>query len=258
MMSPDQARRLAKLDLLSVGFSIDGNRDLHDAIRGVPGTFDRLVHNVQAFREQRQQNGKSNPVINFKTVISPDNAGRLLDIYKLAQESGADYLTFQIENQSLDLSALQLKENFHSYSRPPQPFKNFDAARLRANLEELSHLNGAHHPKVRFIPEFSIPEVYYYYTNQLDVKEYSCDAIWTGMNISPYGDVFPCFNYHIGNIRQLSLVEAWNHARFRGFRQKVRQGLFASCMGCCDLEGNPRYTEDICKEYRACPVVATD
>ncbi|MFQ5691889.1 MAG: SPASM domain-containing protein [Nitrospinota bacterium] len=59
---------------------------------------------------------------------------------------------------------------------------------------------------------------------------------WSTTRISPYGDVFPCLNYRIGNVRDHSLLRLWNNRAYQKFRKifKARE-LVPSCVGCCKM-----------------------
>ena len=58
-------------------FSIDGPKDQHDAIRGVPGLFDRVCETVNQMGSLRKQ--FSNFVLMTSTVFSSETQGHILD-----------------------------------------------------------------------------------------------------------------------------------------------------------------------------------
>lgn len=232
----EETHELIDLGLLSIGISVDGDAETHDAIRGIPGTFDRMARNIREIKAYRDSHEKKRPVINMKTVITGGNIDKLVNIYNFGKELGVDYCTFQLENTSLEISALHLNQNFSAYLLPPSPVQNIDRDLLEQNISILKNMKGDK-PVVRFIPDFSLLDIQTHYTNSLDIDNFTCHAPWIGMNISPYGDVFPCFNYEIGNAKKEPILSLWNNPRFRYFRQTLKgHGLFNGCAGCCDLE----------------------
>ena len=48
--------------------------------------------------------------------------------------------------------------------------------------------------------------------------------------------MYPCFIYKVGNVREQSLKQIWNGPKMREFRVRRRDGGFAVCQGCCELE----------------------
>jgi MoaA/NifB/PqqE/SkfB family radical SAM enzyme len=230
------AHALVDLRVLSIGFSIDGDRALHDRIRGVEGTFDRAIAAMREVRQHRQGAGRQWPLINFKTTITASNVRDLTHIVEVARQAGADYCTYQIVNTSLLTSGLQLNDEITPYFAAPDPIEEFDLEALRSQLQHLDQMRSDSGPTIRFSPNIPPQEIVAHYANKLDVRSYTCGAPWSGVNVSAYGDVFPCFNYRIGNLRENTLPALWNGTRYRVFRRALkRQGLFAGCVGCCDL-----------------------
>ena len=235
-ITPEIARSLVELPLLSVGFSIDGDRAIHDRIRGVAGTFDRAVAAMREIRRYRQSTGRRWPLINLKTTITASNVHDLVRIAETARQTGADYCTYQIVNTSLLTSGLQLHDKMVPYFVPPAPIEEFDLGALRRQLKHLDQMRSDGNPVIRFSPDIPYDEIVAHYANTLDVRSYTCRAPWSGVNVSAHGDVFPCFNYRIGSLRESTLRALWNGSRYRAFRQTLgRKGLFAGCVGCCDL-----------------------
>jgi MoaA/NifB/PqqE/SkfB family radical SAM enzyme len=235
LITKDEAHKVVDLGVLSIGISVDGNPSVHDAIRGIEGTFERMARTFHEIRDYRNKLGRSRPILNMKTVITVRNYKRLSEIHQVGKELGADYCTFQLENTSLEISALHLNNDLSAYSHPPARIHGMDIRELESQLLDLKRSTEI--PIVRFIPDFSINDIIYHYDNLIDINDFRCQTPWIGMNVSPYGDIFPCVNFAIGNINNQPLFELWNNDRFRQFRQTIkRNGLFPGCIGCCDLE----------------------
>jgi radical SAM protein with 4Fe4S-binding SPASM domain len=75
-----------------------------------------------------------------------------------------------------------------------------------------------------------------HYDGGYDIKDFECRAIWTNLYIGAKGGVYPCFINKVGNVRDNTLKELWNSSQMREFRQRRREGGFAVCRGCCELE----------------------
>lgn len=191
---------------------------------------------IGEIRRCRESADRRWPLINFKTTVTESNARDLTKLTDLSRQVGADYHTYQIVNTSLLTSGLQLSDETKPYCAPPDPIEDFDVEALRGQLQRLSQMQPDGGPVIRFLPNIPIEEIVSHYANRLNVRSYTCYAPGSGVNVSAYGEVFPCFNYRIGNLRESSLRALWNGQRYRAFRRTLKKkGLFAGCVGCCDL-----------------------
>ena len=235
MITPDVAKALVNSGVMSVGISLDGDRELHDSVRGVPGAFDRVMRATKEVQRVRAVNGRKWPLLNIKTVICHSNVDCLHRVVDLAEEVQADFCTFQMMNNSVYLSGLTQNDDLSLYAARPDQVEDFDVDALKRELAALVRPRDEK-PVIRFIPNPSPDEYVMHYSNCFDPGGYFCQTPWATVNISAFGDVFPCLNYRIGSLRTDSLVKLWNGDRYRAFRQAIkRHGLFPNCIGCCDL-----------------------
>lgn len=234
-ITTEVAEVLVDSGLMSVGISVDGDKKLHDEIRGVPGTFERALHGMKEIQRFRVKKGRKWPLLNVKTTISHSNVAHLQRVVAIAEESQVDFCTFQMMNNSICLSGLTPNDDLSLYTARPDPIEDFDLAALKQELAALVQPRKKK-PIIRFIPDLSPDEYIMHYDNRINPKDYWCQTPWATLNISAYGDVFPCLNYYIGSLRTEGLAEVWNNARFQAFRRALRRnGLFPGCIGCCDL-----------------------
>jgi len=80
-MTPDLARRAVAAGMCNVGVSVDGPREVHEAIRG-PGTFDRTARGIRHLVDAGMSVG-------IMTTINRLNAGLLPEMKRLATDLGA-------------------------------------------------------------------------------------------------------------------------------------------------------------------------
>jgi radical SAM protein with 4Fe4S-binding SPASM domain len=67
-----------------------------------------------------------------------------------------------------------------------------------------------------------------------------CRAPWVDMCVLANGDVIPCLDYKVGNVRQETLAAIWNGERFRRFRRLLRQEeILGACQTCCYCKIRP-------------------
>jgi radical SAM protein with 4Fe4S-binding SPASM domain len=233
MISPADVEQWVTIGVSSVAFSVDGPKWVHDAIRG-RGTFSSIMSAVEMLSRARKRKAKRFPLINLRTTITAQNAGSLTDMIRVAEEVGADYCTFQVLNHTTRLGGVNLQDDLECNLQPP-PITAFPTYTLADQLSRLRNASSSR-IRVRILPDLPVSSLLSHYENRLQPRNYSCVSPWTVMYVSPFGEVYPCLNYRVGNLREQPLGKVWNCLRYRQFRlQLLRHGLFADCCGCCDL-----------------------
>lgn len=233
--SPDICQRIVAARVSSVGTSLDGPEEIHDAIRG-RGTFQKTCRSIRQIIAARHQAGSRIPRVNLNCVIIPENIPRLADVVDVASEIGVDSCTFQVLDPSLSRSGINLREEIVESEPWADRLPIVDRGVFAASLERLEASARTKGVPFAFSPLRTKAEVLDFYAGKLAYNQYSCTVPWTTTRISPTGDVFPCLNYRIGNIRQHSLTALWNHPRYREFRNRMTgRGLYQSCAGCCKM-----------------------
>ncbi|MCC7264384.1 MAG: radical SAM protein [Candidatus Latescibacteria bacterium] len=248
MLFADKAELLVdQSSVLSAGVSIDGIGETHDLIRRLPGAFERTVENLRGLSAYRRRRGRRFPVVDVKTVITSQNLEQLSEIYLLARDIGADYLTLSCLRTSELLFALPCRSSMAdgAWREAPLPLSEpVDLDLLRAQLENLHRLAAAAKPALRFYPDYGeIPGIIKYYANEGTLEDYElCRAPWTNIRVAPNGDVYPCLAYRMGNIREQRLLQIWKGRALDQFRAELDRQLLPACMGCCFLKAKPGIT----------------
>ena len=63
-----------------------------------------------------------------------------------------------------------------------------------------------------------------------------CIYPYSNMMITPAGDVYPCLSQKIGNVKEMSIKEAFNLPHYRCFRKNLKAAkVFGACQMCCEL-----------------------
>jgi MoaA/NifB/PqqE/SkfB family radical SAM enzyme len=89
------ADRLVEIGVDNVTVSIDGPEAVHDAIRGVPGTFRKAVAGMEALLEARRRRNARFPALKINCVVTPASLATLGEVYDLACRIGAEEVNFQ-------------------------------------------------------------------------------------------------------------------------------------------------------------------
>lgn len=243
LITPEQIEALLDLaagnllgrGLFTCAISIQGEERLHDRIVQIPGAWKKTVAAIGQICRRRRERGLKYPLIDLKVVITRENVGGLLDLHALAHELGADLMSLQIVNTQGSAYGVH-DGNYGVHKKAPPPVEPIAPEILKPVLEGLKAKNGSG-PTVRFNPHFPIDAILDHYQNKRQLEELVCHATWTTMHIAPYGEVYPCFSYPMGNVRQRDLLEIWNGEAYRSFRRNLRRaGAYPGCVGCCVVD----------------------
>jgi len=229
------ASNLIASGLMSIGVSIEGPESLHDHIAKVKGAYKKTVHTIQYLGQEKRKQKKKFPIVDLKVVITDENIDNLVDIYRLAADAQADLVSYQVVNNQPSSYGIEGSGDSKAHMKVPAPVRPIDPEKLRHVCGELQALSDAAKiTKVRFNPIMPIDDIVDHYQNRPDLEHFTCNVVWSTMHIGPYGDVFPCYSYNMGNVKKNSLMEIWNGAKYRKFRQQLQQaGIFRGCIGCC-------------------------
>jgi len=235
---------------LGIDVSIDGPREIHDDIRGVPGLFDKAVGTYNELRKLEKEYAHFN--VNVETTVSSYNEDHLNELY--------DYVT-----KNLDVSTLF---TLLTRGRPKDPATKFFnvqkyqqyADRLEKGLKSRA-LSGYHNfpfcdvvNAKRIVRHRLIAEI-------VDKNEYQipCYAGRLGGALLANGDVLPCellYDKKLGNIRDhnYEFREIWFSDKAREARKWIHDTkCFCTyeCFHSLNITFNPTMYPKLFKEWFA-------
>lgn len=233
-----KAEELMEAPPATLQISIDGPKDVHDKLRMVDGTFEKAQAGLEKLREIKAKKKSASPAIVINSVITGDNFRNMPNVAKIAGELGATVINFQhfwfmtpsmVDNhnhQWADCMALDPEEIGVSTTEP------IDAEELWNVMREVERTSPI--PAV-FYPELNLKELHTYYNEpETMIRPRTPGCAWLQTQIFPNGDVSPCFNVVVGNIRDKPFMEIWNDKPFREHRMRLAQhGAYSICARCC-------------------------
>jgi Fe-coproporphyrin III synthase len=227
---------LVRAGVRALGVSLDGPPDVHERIRNQKGLFQKLQDGLQALIESKRMGRAFFPAININAVILKRNYRSLPEVVKIVKQLGLDSCTFQIFDPSLRRSGIAPDENLKEEESPLANVEEIETASLRTCLNEIIEEGRKQQVSVAFSPPLTVDEIISYYHQAFDLGSWRCHFPWQTTRVSPYGDVYPCLNYRIGNVREHSLRVLWNQEGYIRFRRTLaKKGIFSACIGCCKM-----------------------
>lgn len=222
-LTPRRLAEAVEAGLQGVGVSLDGLRELHDDMRGVPGSFDAAVDALR-----RSKAAGLNTSVN--TVIGARTVGVLRPLMDEVLSAGATHWQLQlavamgnaVDNDEILLQPYRLLELMPLLAELYHDGLERGLLMIAGNnigyFGPYEHLWRSHH------------EGYSHWTG--------CSAGQTVIGLESDGTVKGCpslatVSYAGGNIRELSLADIWNHSEELHFgRLRSVEALWGFCRSC--------------------------
>lgn len=217
-------------NILSIGLSIDGPRELHNRIRGSEAAFDQTVEAIRMLSPYQP--------VSVNTVIMEENIGSIPHVFSLIRELGIGEYRLEPEmfctpeevRAAGDLPiAANIKEG-GGYG--------YHADELRGLKERIDGLAGERGIRVSLIPK--VAELY--------PEEFLGGRIREGRTLFCKHLLIPRINTegslvycHIirktfGSLKKRGFEELWNNGDMAGFRKMLlTNNLLSVCKRCCRL-----------------------
>jgi len=225
----------------SLGISIVGPVDIHDKLRGVPGTYGKAMEGLKILLEARARE-RIKMRISVSVTVTPLNVKVLADFVKTLLETDIDSVTVShlgyrdskiVEAQrALDGGRWTVSQSAPGIFSP----QDVDADELFHQLSILS--DSKYSSRVKIIPRMDLSELKnYYYDSLYNVLGTGCFYPWIGASIASDGEVFVlpmCVGVSMGNVLEHGIQEIWNGEGFKNFRKWLRDNPAPpACLRCC-------------------------
>lgn len=219
--------------------SLDGDEELHDRIRNIPGAFDKMKEGIAAIR-------LLDPgfVITARTVIHRYNFQHWPAIINAAKAIGIDQISFlpaDVSSHAFNRDTL-----WDASQQDDILIAKDDLPVLQTIIDKLKQEYEKEFEN-RFIAEDSskIQKIHDYYAAfyGLTIFPYKkCNAPWVSTVIEADGTVRPCFFHEpIGNIHEGALDTILNSKKALDFRKHLDMDTNDTCVKCvCYLNLPPR------------------
>ena len=245
LLSENKINALIKAELNYIIISINGSKDVHDKMVGVPGAYSRVIDNLKFFSKH-----KSKPKIYINCVISEENINCLKDVLFLAKNLGINgiryqHLSFLMPDDTHGF--FPIKQRFFQGDDLKLSYKEYQPSLFPKELlyektREIIELGKKNRLDVFFKPFLDQKGITNWYGESFKTTK-KCFYPWYEMRIAPDGDVFPCplMRIKMGNVLDSDIKQIFNDQRFKSFRTvlKNENGYLPVCARCCKLYMSP-------------------
>lgn len=237
----DYADLIARLGKIHLTISLDGPEAVHDAVRGVKGTYARIREGLAALKQAEEKYGTTvGKSLNY--TISPYSLSGLGGLPAAARELGVGIVcivpyyyfpaavgqAYEQELQSVfDCQAYSWVGFHHEESGVPADVFQAEYRRYKAELGNLTDF-----PYMAFNEE----EYRAWFADAVTpVGLRRCRNVEKLIDIQPNGEANFCVDfpdYVLGNVREATIEEIWNGERAERFRAYRREHALPICQRC--------------------------
>jgi MoaA/NifB/PqqE/SkfB family radical SAM enzyme len=227
LLGKKDVERIVKIEWDLIRFSIDGLEKIHDNLRGVRGSFDKVMKNIKTFYETKKKLKSNFPTVEINFVLTNKNyreLGKLIEqlsSYEINFVYVLPMIELTEESKHLKISEMEISE----------------VERFLREAEEISKECG-----VRSNTEEVIKNNLFLYSNKMEKiilkgnkKLPPCFLPWYTMNISSDGSATPCAQWPKSEgimLNGKSLRRIW-FEDFEKMRKKIQSSLPEWCSRCC-------------------------
>lgn len=204
LLNEKNVDRVIACNLFNINVSLDSMRDeVHDGIRGVPGTLSRVKKNLDLLMKRRIETGATGTVI-LKPMVCAENMSGLHEIVTYAQEMGMTGVNFQ---------------PVFDWSEESKEMGAVDAAELQDTIDRLIEMKNSGYPILN--SEASIAQwVGYFRGDPPPPRESPCVVSLRNLELHANGTVTLCgfADATIGNFADNNIGKIWYSEKARKMR----------------------------------------
>ena len=249
IISEERAEALAELAargfLKHISVSVDGPKDLHDAARGLKGTFERTTQGLRRLQEAARKKGA--PLrVSINTTVAHESLDALHQMVDVAEELGVNaiglnHLMFSTPEEVAETVRIIGAPDASVIATFVTPDPGLDVERVRSQVTALIEKCRERNILFDFRPKVHTPLMDSYYTpgTKLDGR---CLYPFLHARVSFSGKVYFCpfIRVEVGDLTTSTLEEIWNGERYVAMRkQLLEHGIFPVCRRCCKVELSP-------------------
>jgi len=223
--------------------SLDGPPKVHDAVRGIPRSFDKLKKSIVAIKKYRPDI----PITIFAIMLLNDDFEHLFRLVDTVKELGISTVNILFEQvYSLD-EIKKAKEIFdkefgwkdgdyrlNTQVRSPSFFPSLEVGETLKKLKKLRQYGFAKKCFVNFVP-FNYYKNIDVYLGKKRAKTFCHKLLSPELRINQTGDVIWCdvIEKSFGNLLEKTPDEIWLSPEYQKFRQYIFEKGLPICYRCC-------------------------
>lgn len=236
-----KAEALVEAGLTKIVISIDGPLSVHDDVRGVTGTFRRIIDGILALDEAKKRKDVTEPSVYLNYVIGDVNYTTLVECVEQLPMDAIKQIDFRV--MFFCTKSMAEKHNALWGDRYLATTTNIidesslDRVDTDVLWKQVEAVSRRYDGKCKFFFRHGREELAtYYHEPEAFLDGARCVHAWYMMQVNTDGEVIPaqrCYHQTFGNIVMDDFKDVWNSPAYRQFRRDLRrEGRFPACSRC--------------------------
>ncbi len=203
----------------AVFVSIDGTAEVHNELRRCRHAYQKAMEGVGNLLDACRHTATGlSPRVVANCVVQPGNEACLEDVVLLCAGRGISGVTFQLLS-------------FHGSQC------GIDIAVASSSIR-YALARGRSEGVATHVFPLSDPDMWteWFTSGMRRTNGIPCGYLETRTRVDPYGNVIPCIECNMGNVREEGLRDIWQGSEYERFRRHIRtQPAPSNCRRCCNF-----------------------
>ena len=235
------AEDIARIGNMHLTISVDGPEEIHDQVRGVNGSFNKIKEGIALLKKHEKTYGNkiSTSICFTISQFSYKGLGEMPDV---ARNLGINTMSivpyYYVPNEIGKLYEKELADNFGCPANSWHGFHHEDSGVdftefLKQYRKYISTLNGIY--DYPYLPLSEYEYKLWFGDPVTVIKSSRCNCVEKLIDVQPDGSVNFCVDYPdftFGNVRNASIEELWNNESANKFREFRGKHPLAVCHRC--------------------------
>jgi len=235
------AADLVRIGNMHITFSVDGPEEIHDEVRGIKGSFNKIKENIALLNKLKKNSTKrvSTSICFTISKFSYNGLGQMPDVARTMGIESLNIVPYYYFSEELGkIYDAELKENFNTTGFSWRGFHHDDSG-IDFTIFKSEHdkylaaLNGIEN--FPYLPLTDDEYKVWFNDPFTPVRSTNCENVENLIDIQPSGDANFCVDfpdYSFGNVKNKSIQEIWDSPEAVKFRNYRREKPLAVCYRC--------------------------
>ena len=207
--------------------SLDGTREIHDKIRGIQGSWDKVIETYRLLKDLSKINNNFQSFLGM--TLSSLNLGKFEETYYSVKE-----IIPEVTPNDFHVNLCHYSS--HYYSNLNISNLTGSESKILEDIEKVIYLRHKNFNPISFLEESYLKLAKQFVkTNKTPLN---CKAIDTSCFIDSFGNVFPCtiFDKKLGNLRDndYNLIKILNSETANKIKKEVKELKCPNCWTPCE------------------------
>ena len=229
LLLEDKARELLENGITHITVSVDSIGQGHDAIRGIPGIFEKAIRGVKTVQKLKEEMNLNVAVTLITNMLMKQNVDMIPQVVELSRNLGV-YWDFNLLDSNLDL--------FKGISLPE--ISTEDKKKIDKTIDYLTEVRRES-PGLMSSCEHMLKFARKYLKKE-NLDDFHCVHGYEALHIRSNGEVHPCWILEpIGNLREAKLRDIVGTKKHRELAERIYIKDCPGCTNLCPLNVKSRY-----------------